>query len=132
MCSRRPISSEPSGSTWRSHDPRARMKALRHIFGSNEAAWAVHADGWYREKFTLVLESLGFGDLRFEYGEWQGTHNVTVTARKIVPVRSRDAQLRAAEQLLRMSLVDDSASEQRLLAAWLEQIRTELGDEAPR
>lgn len=28
---------------------------LRHVFGSHEAYWAIHKDGWYNEKFSTVL-----------------------------------------------------------------------------
>ena len=38
----------------------------RHIFGSQEAAWAYHKDFWSEAKFYYVLSRLGFGDLRFE------------------------------------------------------------------
>lgn len=38
----------------------------RHIFGSQEADWAVHKDFWSESKFRYVLSRLGFGDFRFE------------------------------------------------------------------
>ena len=38
----------------------------RHIFGSQEAAWAQHQDFWYEDKFRYVLSQLGYGDFRFE------------------------------------------------------------------
>jgi predicted SAM-dependent methyltransferase len=41
-------------------DVNARGVLIRHIFGSEEARWAVHYDGWYEEKFRFVLLSLGF------------------------------------------------------------------------
>ncbi len=45
---------------------KARAEILRHVFGSQEAAWAQHCDGWGREKFTRVLTALGFTALKFE------------------------------------------------------------------
>jgi len=38
----------------------------RHIFGSQEAPWAIHQDFWSEEKYRYVLRELGFGDFRFE------------------------------------------------------------------
>lgn len=31
-----------------------------HLYGSQEAGWAYHKDGWYKEKFERVLPELGF------------------------------------------------------------------------
>ncbi len=100
-----------------------RLKALRHIFGSHEAPWAVHFDGWYQAKFDLFLKSLGYCDLAFSASEWRGTYNITVTARKLQPLTTRDAQVEAGEKLLRLSLVDDSHSEERMIGVWMERIR---------
>lgn len=43
-----------------------RQVVIRHIFGSHEAQWAYHYDGWYKAKFEHVLSSLGFSELKFE------------------------------------------------------------------
>lgn len=32
----------------------------RHAYGSQEAGWAFHRDGWYQEKFEFILPKLGF------------------------------------------------------------------------
>jgi hypothetical protein len=96
---------------------------LRHVFGSHEASWAVHWDGWYPGRYRTVLTRLGFGDLEFERSKWRGTYNVTVDARRQGGPRDREKQLIAAEQILRDSLVDDSESERRLLAEWAGRLR---------
>jgi hypothetical protein len=83
----------------------------------------VHYDGWYEERFEQVLGALGYGALEFRQDEWKGTYNVTVTARKQEPFAERDAQLDAAERLLRDALVDDTISERRLLEVWLADLR---------
>jgi hypothetical protein len=100
-----------------------RGTVLRHVFGSQEAPWAVHRDGWYPERYRHALGALGFGSLAFERSRWRGTHNVTVTALRVGGTRDRDRQLRAAEELLRDSLVDESESELRLLAEWARRLR---------
>jgi hypothetical protein len=96
---------------------------LRHVFGSHEAAWAVHWDGWYEDRYRTTLEALGYTDLQFEHASWKGTYNVTVKARAGGETPSREALLGAAEGLLRDSLVDGSESERRLLAHWVSQLR---------
>lgn len=103
---------------------------LRHLFGSHEAAWAVHWDGWYEEKYRRVLELLGYHRLRFEFASWKMTHNITVRASKqrVIP---EPAQGGAVYSLLRDSLVDGSESEEKLWHLWCEKAR-ELLPNAPR
>jgi len=96
---------------------------LRHVFGSHEAAWAVHWDGWYPERYKRVLGALGFGSLSFERAKWRGTYNVTVEAVRSGGLREREQQYAAAEEILRDSLVDDTESELRLLAEWTGRLR---------
>jgi len=102
-----------------------RHKILRHIFGSHEATWATHQDGWYREKFQIYLTSMGFHALKFYRTEWNGTYNIRVEARKFTPFMDPKEQFRVAENLLRHSLIDETASEQRLLQIWLEKLKSE-------
>ena len=98
-----------------------REKLIRHLFGSHEAEWAVHREGWHRGKFERYLRALGFEKLRFHCTRWCGTHNITVVARKDASDLSDDAARAAAAGLLRMSLVnaENAQSEQRLLQTWL-------------
>jgi SAM-dependent methyltransferase len=49
-----------------SADLEYRFKLLRQIFGSHEAHWAYHYDGWGEEKFRFILGKFGFTDLKFE------------------------------------------------------------------
>ena len=41
-----------------------KMELGRHIFGSQEAAWANHLDFWDKEKFRYVLKKAGFKKIR--------------------------------------------------------------------
>lgn len=43
-----------------------RLKLQREIFGSQEAHWAYHLDGWGEEKFKFVLEKFGFHEFEFK------------------------------------------------------------------
>lgn len=105
-----------------------RQEVVRHLFGSHEAGWAAHWDGWYRERFRLTLLTLGFSDLRFQRTRWGRLRNIEVMARR------GDTQIGAAELrpiirgLLEKSLVKHRAgffrqataeSERALLEIWL-------------
>lgn len=106
----------------RTRNVRVHGKLLRHLFGTHEAAWAVHADGWYREKFELTLGKLGFSRLVFTTEEWHGTYNITVRAAKYPPYQTRASQLAACRELLRLHLVDETPAELRLLETWMGQL----------
>lgn len=94
-----------------------KQSVLRHIFGSHEAFWAVHWDGWYKEKYIKTLGTLGYGNLGFKQEEWQMTRNITVVATKQQSV-SYARQLEGCKELLADSLVDRSPSELSMLEVW--------------
>jgi hypothetical protein len=98
---------------------KARGKILRHLYGSHDADWAVHCDGWYKSKYKVYLTAMGFRNLQFEYSRWHGTYNITVHAQKIPPFSSLQDRKNTAESLLRMNMVDDSESEQIALRVWI-------------
>lgn len=104
---------------------KVRWRTLRHLFGSHEAAWAVHYDGWYKAKYKLYLGRLGYKTLKFEHESHNGLHNVIVHARKEKPFVTTAEQLKTAKELLQLSLTDDSPTEQRLLQVWLDQLDLE-------
>jgi predicted SAM-dependent methyltransferase len=45
---------------------KTRAEIARHVFGSQEAAWANHYDGWGKRKYSFVLKNLGFIALTFK------------------------------------------------------------------
>jgi hypothetical protein len=107
---------------------RHRGAIVRHLFGSQEADWAFHADGWYKEKFREVLEALGYELVRAERASWRATDNITVTARKpAAPWPTREELTERAPAILKRSMIDDSPSETRLHEIWLRSLR-EPGD----
>lgn len=44
-----------------------RMHLSRHIFGTQEAFWANHLDGWDKAKLKKVLSLLGFENFKFSH-----------------------------------------------------------------
>ncbi len=102
--------------------PARRNKVMRHIFGSQEASWAYHYDGWSESQFKRVLGSLGYGAVAFEMNSWKDTRNIVVSARKARELTA-DESLQVAEQLLKSYLIDDSDTEARMLETWMKQFR---------
>ncbi len=102
--------------------PDRQAVVLRHVFGSHEAAWAVHRDAWDEAKFNRVLGALGWDSLQFEKATWHATDNITVRATKPAGVARPELAGRSAA-LLREALVDDSASEQELWMVWMGRYR---------
>jgi hypothetical protein len=100
-----------------------RAKNLRHIFGSQEAPWALHYDGWYKSKFKLFLSKLGFSKLRFKRNHWHGTHNITVFAKKTNSYLKRSEQIEVAKFLLEKSMVDKSPTELKMHQVWFDKIK---------
>lgn len=95
-----------------------KQSTLRHVFGSHEAHWAVHWDGWYAQKYRHVLTALGFEDISFEYTQWQLCPNIIVRAKKNKSLTAAELEFHAKE-LLRESLVD--ATEQEMWYCWCDE-----------
>jgi predicted SAM-dependent methyltransferase len=108
---------------WYSYE--TKQVVLRHLYGSHEAHWAVHNDAWNKEKFTKALRAFGFGSLQFEFLKYKSTRNILVKAIKNQTLSSEILK-KAAEDILRDSLVDDSATENRLLNVWLDKFNKSL------
>ena len=91
---------------------------LRHVFGSHEAKWAIHCDGWYGEKFVKTLEELGFSIISVEKSSWKLTHNITVKAKKIKNL-SVDELKSKVFNIFGSSLVDYTGGEQKIRSVWM-------------
>jgi predicted SAM-dependent methyltransferase len=92
---------------------------MRHIFGSHEARWAIHCDGWYQEKYLHVLSLLGFEMITIEHSRYLNLCNITVTAQK-TKSEDKESLRRAAKEILRESLVADC--ETKMYQVWCEQM----------
>lgn len=92
---------------------------LRHIFGSHEAIWAIHCDGWYQEKFLHVLSLFEFEEIVFTHSRYLNLYNITVTAKKTKQL-SKETLFNKAKLILQESLVADC--ETKMYQVWLEQL----------
>lgn len=102
---------------------KSRLVAERHIFGSHEAHWAHHLEGYTRWTLRCVIEMFGYRVIGISGNSWKGTYNIEIKA-----VKERGDSIEAFEQvsrkLLLLHLVDDS--EQRLLNQWLSDYREQV------
>ncbi len=103
----------------------ARMVGLRHIFGSQEAHWAVHYEGYTRATLCTFLERFGLDPVNVKQERWKDTYNLTVIARKARELSAAEREA-AGRDHLRQYLVDDSASERDLLEIWMDSYRHQL------
>jgi predicted SAM-dependent methyltransferase len=103
-----------------------RKVAIRHIFGSNEAPWAVHYDGWSEERFRELFNTFGFKTEKVEKNSYLATRNIEVVAKKNKRTPSKDKIQKIAREYLRQFTVNDSEFETRLLGIWMSQFNEQL------
>ena len=98
--------------------------AERHLFGSHEAHWAVHCEGYTSKILSAMLESFGLGVSQVRRNSWRGTYNLEVFAKKSVAGVTRETSESACRKFLANFLVDDS--ETKLLDVWMEMYRAQI------
>ncbi|MBI5606846.1 MAG: FkbM family methyltransferase, partial [Deltaproteobacteria bacterium] len=106
---------------------KTKQAVLRHAFGSHEAYWAYHLDGWYKEKFEHILSKLGF-TVQCQNVQWKGDpwlSNVHAIALKKGHISQNDL-LKCADEILLDSMVADVPGERSMHNVWCRMIRDEL------
>jgi hypothetical protein len=97
---------------------RKKLVGMRHIFGSQEAHWAIHYHGWSSSSLKELLNISGFSIVGIRKSHWRGTYNIEVTAsknnRKITQVMAR----KICKKWLTSFLVDKTRSELDMLQHW--------------
>lgn len=105
-----------------------RHQIVRHLFGSHEAGWAAHWDGWYKDRFRLTLTALGFHDLRFTKSRWGATRNIEIWAIREDKKFTLQDYRKIVKDLLAKSLVTHRSrwsfnavaeSERAMLEVWM-------------
>ena len=121
-----------------------RYQIVRHLFGSHEAGWAAHWDGWYKDRFRHTLTALGFRDLRFVKSRWGATRNIETLATRGDKKFTLQEYRKIVKDLLAKSLVTHRSrwafnmvadSEQAMLEVWMrewEQAYTNVPESADR
>lgn len=103
-----------------------RKVAIRHIFGSNEAAWAVHYDAWSEKRFRELFDVFGFKTERVERNSYLATRNIEAIAKKNNKTPSKQEVQAKAKEYLRGFTVNDSEFEIRLLDIWMDAFTKQL------
>lgn len=90
---------------------------MRHIFGSHEASWAIHYDGWSASKFDYTLSYLGFSEITSEESQYLMLRNITVYGCKKNNI-SRESLREKCYELLKEYTINDTPSERALWSIW--------------
>lgn len=121
-------SSKDLNSFWISE--KKRQQIIRHLFGSNEAPWAVHYDGWYGKKFQNILGGLGFIKVEIKKTKYQALRNIEVFAtRNHVTFSDFDYETVVREILLDSLITVKGVipdSEKLMLEAWMAKWRDQF------
>jgi hypothetical protein len=99
---------------------KSKAVAERHLYGSHEATWATHCEGYTPAMLKAFLTAFGFESLSVRKNCWRGTHNIVFTAYRGNEQYQLSEFLNRARKFLLLFLLDDSPGEQVLLDVWLE------------
>lgn len=102
----------------------AKTIAMRHLFGSHEAPWAVHCEGYTMGTLKTLLESYGFKFSEVRHNSWRGTHNFEILANKVADGTLNDFRARTRDFLQHYLL--DAVSEETLLETWMNMFEQQL------
>lgn len=98
---------------------------LRHIFGSQEATWAVHYHGWSADGLRELFRLFGLEVVSVTKNSWKGTYNVQIIGKKTSKI-TRSASITACKKWLSQFLVDDSKSEKEMLNYWVAKSKKQI------
>lgn len=105
---------------------RKKLVATRHIFGSQEAGWAVHYAGYTPESLATLLKLYGFTVNRINKNTWKGTHNFEIIASKISNKISKKEFCEITRNYLKQFIIAQSASELQLLSVWMKDYKEQV------
>lgn len=105
---------------------RDRKVALRHIFGSNEAPWATHYEGWSKERLEEMAKALGFHKITIRQEAYMATRNVIIEAEKKSKTLSSDKAEKIVRKYLKNFTVNDSEFEKHLLDIWMTEFKDQF------
>jgi hypothetical protein len=92
---------------------RKRLIATRHVFGSHEAFWAIHCEGWTKSTLRDALHVAGFKLIKTRRSNWRGTFNLEVIAQK-----HEAPSTEKLKDFFKLYTLDDSSTELQLLDVW--------------
>ena len=105
---------------------KSRGIAERHLFGSHEASWAAHYEGYDARLLRNLLEIFGFRTEKIQRKSWRGTHNIHIHAIKAYELNSFDEGIELVRKYLKQFLVDETEGELEMLHLWLKAFELQL------
>lgn len=98
---------------------------LRHIFGSQEASWAVHYEGYSKYRLTKIFTAFGFEVVEVKRNSHMRTYNIEVIGKKVKSLSYEEALKNGAEYL-RDYMVDQGPSEIEMHKVWCGNFENQL------
>jgi len=102
---------------------RRKLVAERHLFGSHEAHWANHYEGYTAALLTHLFRGFGFKVTKVKRNSWKGTYNIDVSAVKVEDISSLAEVERRMRLYLADFLLNENPDELTLLSVWLEDAK---------
>ncbi len=106
--------------------PKTKSVAIRHIFGSQEASWAVHYEGWTERRLKHLFSIAKFDVKSISKTQHKDTYNIEVIAQKNNKIISKKEIQKIAKKYLSQFLLDNSKSEKKMLCTWLKSFNKQL------
>ena len=103
---------------------RGECVGARHLFGSNEAPWAIHLEGCTTRRLSLILRTLGYRVMGVRHNHWRRTYNLEAFAERLTEDLSDDEAKGRVQAFLALFLVGQSES--AILRVWLGDYERQL------
>lgn len=107
-------------------DKQKKNVALRHIFGSQEALWAIHYQGWSPKRLKKLLTLFGFYTIKIIKKSWKNTYNFEIIAIKTEEEYNQEKCEQIAKKILKSYLINDSDTELRLFSLWMDKFKKQM------
>lgn len=99
--------------------------AVRHSFGSHEASWAVHCEGYTPKTLKTFLENYGFNVKKIKKNNYKGTYNFEIIAEKDNLSKTKKDFEKITLEYLKKFLLDEQ-QEKKLLSIWMGSYEKQL------
>lgn len=104
---------------------RARKVGLRHLFGSEEAFWAIHYMAYGEKELKQIFELYGFKIDAVMRNHWLDTYNVEVIGYKQNDFEMNE-KINRTREFLNLFCLDDSEGEMVMLDTWMKDFNNQL------
>ncbi len=97
---------------------REKSVAIRHLFGSHEASWAVHCEGYTIKSLRFLLETYGFNVVKIKKNSYKGTYNFEIIAKRDDSNKTMEDFEKITRSYLKDFLLEEQ-QENKLLSTWM-------------